>query len=39
MMRARFIRGGKHAAADGEQTGILEIEPGGLGVSEQEDSP
>jgi predicted PurR-regulated permease PerM len=31
MIRARFTRGGKHAAADGEHTGILEIEPGQLG--------
>ena len=31
MIRARFTRGGKHAPADGEQTGILEIEPGELG--------
>jgi hypothetical protein len=31
MIRARFTRGGKHAAADGEQTGTLEFEPGELG--------
>jgi putative heme transporter len=31
MIRARFTRGGKHPAADGEQMGTLEIEPGELG--------
>jgi putative heme transporter len=31
MIRARFTRGGKHAPADGEQTGTLEFEPGELG--------
>lgn len=31
MFRARFTRGRQHAAADGEETTVLEIEPGQLG--------